>query len=147
MAETSLTQKLLIKPGVKALVVNAPDGFLAALTDTPDTARVQSATGAALSASAADHPAYDVVLLFVRSKAELDAHAGGVFDALREGGVLWISYPKKSGKIKTDINRDQGWDAVSERDFLGVTQISVDDTWSALRFRPRAEIKTLTRKF
>jgi len=49
---------------------------------------------------------------------------------------LWISYPKRSSKVETDITRDVGWDVVYKAGLEGVTQIAIDDTWSALRFRP-----------
>lgn len=138
MAEKTLVQKLLMKAGNAVVILNAPEGYLTALGPLPEKATLR--TDAAGEAA-------DVVQLFARSKTDLNAHAAAAFGVLREGGVLWICYPKKSGKIKTDINRDHGWELVSERDYHGVTQISIDDTWSALRFRPRTEIAKMTRKF
>jgi hypothetical protein len=87
------------------------------------------------------------VHLFVQNKADIDAHIGKAVAAVRTGGILWVAYPKKSGSIKTDISRDHGWEALKALDWHGVTQIALDDTWSALRMRPRDEIKTFTRKF
>jgi hypothetical protein len=79
--------------------------------------------------------------------------AGGVREAAarllplyREGGHLWLLYPKKSGRIATDITRDHGWEPVHEAGFLPVTQVAVDADWSALRFRRREEIREITRK-
>ncbi len=63
------------------------------------------------------------------------------------GGHLWMAYPKKSGPIKTDIARDHGWKPMEEQGLLPVTQVAIDDTWSALRWRRRDEIKKLTRTF
>jgi len=54
---------------------------------------------------------------------------------------LWFCYPKKTGKIKTDISRDIGWDTVAKLGYEGIRAISIDDTWSGMRFRPREEIK------
>ena len=50
--------------------------------------------------------------------------------------VLWFAYPKGTSKIKTDINRDTIRVTGEEYGIATVTAISVDDTWSALRFRP-----------
>jgi hypothetical protein len=50
--------------------------------------------------------------------------------------VLWFAYPKGTSKIKTDINRDTIRVTGEEFAITTVTAISVDDTWSALRFRP-----------
>ena len=64
----------------------------------------------------------------------------------REGRALWFAYPKKTGAIRTDLSRDHGWEPLAERGLLAVTQVAIDATWSALRFRRRAEIRTLTRR-
>jgi hypothetical protein len=64
----------------------------------------------------------------------------------REGGHLWLLYPKRSGRIATDVTRDHGWEPVHEAGFLPVAQVAVDADWSALRFRRREEIREITRK-
>ena len=51
-------------------------------------------------------------------------------------GVLWILYPKGG---RADINRDSLWPLVAVHGLRPITQIAVDETWSALRFRPLAE--------
>ena len=50
--------------------------------------------------------------------------------------VLWFAYPKGTAKIKTDINRDTIRVTGEEFGITTVTAIAIDDTWSALRFRP-----------
>lgn len=50
--------------------------------------------------------------------------------------VLWFAYPKGTSKIKTDINRDSIRETGEEYGITTVTAISINDTWSALRFRP-----------
>ncbi len=50
--------------------------------------------------------------------------------------VLWFAYPKGTSKIKTDINRDTIRVTGEEFGITTVTAISIDETWSALRFRP-----------
>ena len=62
--------------------------------------------------------------------------------ALKLGGLLWFSYPKKSSKVETDITRDVGWDALGSTGLRPVTQVAIDDTWSALRFRPVVDVKS-----
>jgi hypothetical protein len=135
MAVKTIAQKLLIKPNMTVLALNQPEDV--SLEPLPDDAKiVHSASGPV-----------EVVLLFSRSVADLNAYAEAALGAYRADSALWFCYPKKTGKIKTDINRDHGWDEVSAADFHAVTQISIDDTWSAVRFRPRSEIKVMTRKF
>ena len=52
--------------------------------------------------------------------------------ALLGSGNLWVLYPKGN---KADINRDSLWPILADFGFRPISQVSVDDTWSALRFR------------
>jgi hypothetical protein len=131
MAETILVKKLGIKDGHKLLILNAPDGYLKTLGALPE--------GAALKTDGTG--SFDFVQLFVYSVADVDSRAPAAIKALKSGGLLWVCYPKKSSKIKTDINRDAGWETMHKAEFEGVSLISIDDTWSAMRFRPRSETK------
>lgn len=83
---------------------------------------------------------------FARDAEAVAAAAQALVADYAAGGWLWICYPKKTGAIRTDISRDHGWAPVTEAGFLGVTQIAVDATWSALRFRKREEIARVTRR-
>ncbi|MAF63879.1 MULTISPECIES: hypothetical protein [Pseudomonadota] len=47
--------------------------------------------------------------------------------------------------IRSDITRDDGWESLAAQDLLPVTQVAIDNDWSALRFRYRDEIARLTR--
>ncbi len=134
MAETSLAKKLGIKPGFKLLVLKAPADYRMLLGVLPDNVDVIT--------TAQPGAVYDFVQLFVRTITELDAQAPAAIGAVKPNGLLWITYPKKSGKIKTDISRDVGWDSVTKAGWDGVTIVSIDDTWSALRFRPLTDIKS-----
>lgn len=85
-------------------------------------------------------------LAFAPDAATLDRIAAADVPHYRRGQHLWIAYPKKSSGMRTDIDRDRGWDAFAALDLHGVSQIAVSPVWSALRFRYRDEIKTFTRK-
>ena len=50
-------------------------------------------------------------------------------------GVLWITYPKGTSGVKTDLNRDKIRDYVSTQGLQAVSLISIDNTWSALRVK------------
>jgi hypothetical protein len=130
MAETSLAKKLLLKPGQRVAIMQAPEGCRAALGPLPERITV---------AETLDGP-FDLGLVFVREKAAVDRLVPLAIAALTPGGVLWLAYPKKSGKAKTDITRDVGWEAVYAMGWRPVTQIALDEVWSALRFRPEVEV-------
>jgi hypothetical protein len=83
---------------------------------------------------------------FCRDAAAVRDAAGRLLPLYREGGHLWLLYPKRTGRIATDITRDIGWEPVLAAGFLGVAQVAVDADWSALRFRLRGEIREITRR-
>jgi hypothetical protein len=53
-------------------------------------------------------------------------------ERLARAEVLWVAYPKGN---RTDINRDSLWPILGEHGMRPVTQVSIDQVWSALRFR------------
>jgi hypothetical protein len=132
MADNMLLKKLLVKPGNRVLVLNPPPGWLeGGLGPLPERVEVTGQAGGG---------GFDVVHLFVRDGGELRRFALEAVAALRPGGILWVSYPKRSSKVDTDLTRDRGWDRLDAAGWQAVTQVSVDATWSALRFRPKAEV-------
>lgn len=127
-SEKTIAQKLLIRAGYKIAILNAPQHYVPGSLPENVTIHYQL------------NGEYDLVHLFVQKIADLDAHAVAAINAVKAGGLLWISYPKKTGKIKTDITRDFGWETVEHAGWVGVTQIAIDETWSALRFRPKDDV-------
>jgi hypothetical protein len=129
---TPLVKRLQIKPRHRVRIFNAPDNYQMLLDELPE--------GVAVSDSG-EGP-FDVVHLFARNSDVLNREAQSAMAALKPGGVLWISYPKISSKVETDITRDRGWDVMTAAGWRPVTQVSIDDIWSALRFRPLSEVGT-----
>ncbi len=125
MVDSSLVKKLKLKAGQRAAVVNAPEGYLNGLRAAAGVELVDRIEGQ-----------YDWVQVFVESKAELDRLLPSVVHALKPESTLWISFPKGSSKIQTDLTRDKGWDAVQQADLKWLTLISVDETWSGFALRP-----------
>jgi len=90
---------------------------------------------------------YDFILFFVRSLADAYNQVEAIVNALEEDGHLWLCYPKgTSKKYEANINRTRAWDVLSPYDFEAVSQIAIDDDWSALRFKHVDTIKTMRRK-
>lgn len=75
-------------------------------------------------------------LIFVYNRNELLDFLGSKLKNTESDSVLWIAYPKGTSKIKTDINRDIIRGAAEDFNITTVTAISINETWSALRFRP-----------
>jgi hypothetical protein len=130
MSETSLVKKLGIRSGQRVLILNAPDGYVELLGELPN--------GVELSETRMGR--FDFVHLFVKDSTELDAYRPAAMDALEYDGLLWISYPKRSSKVKTDLTRDVLWELMKGTGLRPVTQVSLDAVWSAMRFRPKEEV-------
>ena len=116
-----VTAKLQIKPGQRVAA-------LAADRDVPPVVSTDANPPA-------DPGAADAVVAFARNQAELDSVAGPAVEAARRDKLAWIAYPK-AGKLGTDLNRDILAALLTERGVQPVRQVAIDDTWSALRFRP-----------
>jgi hypothetical protein len=124
MADSSLTRKMKRKPGGRAAILKAPAGYEAA------SFRGLEPAAASLSGK------FDWIQLFVTNKTELDKLAPKAAKALKPESILWISFPKGSSKIQTDLTRDKGWDVLKTLDLKWITLISVNETWSAFGLRP-----------
>jgi hypothetical protein len=132
MPDPSLAKKLLIKPGYRIAIVNAPEGFIDTLGFLPEgVERADTLQGA-----------FDLVLLFVRHTGELAQYGPAAIDAVKQNCILWIAYQKISAKAGSDITRDNGWDVVNALGWDGVSLIAIDSAWSAMRFKPGVSRRT-----
>ncbi|WP_157446984.1 hypothetical protein [Cytophaga aurantiaca] len=75
-------------------------------------------------------------LIFVNNKKEYITFMNKNLDKIESDSVLWFAYPKGTSGIKTDVNRDSLWAMGEEYGITSVSAISINDVWSALRFRP-----------
>jgi Protein of unknown function (DUF3052) len=125
MGEKTVAQKLGLKAGKKLLITQQPEEVAALIGALPVGAELVTA-GTRPSA---------LILMFARDKAALVKGLPACKRQLEPGGALWVAYIKGTSGQKTDINRD------SIREFVGtlgldtVSQIALDDDWSALRLK------------
>ncbi len=83
-----------------------------------------------------------------QTSAELAGWLDTAVSSLTPNGLLWIAYPKKISDLQTDLSRDQGWASVFNSGWRAVRQISIDATWSALRFSPAvSDAQTLDNQY
>ena len=116
----SVAEKLHIKPGTTLWVW--PAARLGLLGPMPNGVRVVDAIGDASSA-----------FLFVDDAATAGAVLAAHAADLKGPVYLWFCYPKGG---RADINRDSLWSMVAEHGLRPITNVAIDETWSALRFRP-----------
>ena len=120
-----LAKKLKLGPGVRAAVVGAPPGYFD---------RLEPPAGVVVGTTL-EGP-LDWIQVFVRTSGELAAIVEPLTKALAPDGRAWISYPKGSSKLQTDLTRDKGWEPLEGGRLMWLSLVSVDDTWSAFGLRP-----------
>ena len=128
--DSKLLAKLGWRPGRTMLAMGRPETLMhfAPFPPAPEIAPV------------------DVLLGFAARSADVAVLLDALLPRYLGGRRLWLAYPKKSGAIRSDLTRDKGWEALAARDLLPASLVALDETWSALRWRFRDEIRTLTRR-
>src|ERR1700744_2687658 len=99
-----VAKKLQIKPGKRWLFYNAPDKYLATIEPLPEGAEALFNVNGE----------FDGVQLFVINNTELEAGLKAVMPLLKADTVFWITYPKKSSGIKSDLEMMGNWDIVGK---------------------------------
>jgi hypothetical protein len=123
MPESSLAKKLKLKPGARAALINAPENYVHELKHDSDISQKLSGK-------------FDWIQVFAKNKKDLASFAPRAAAALKPDSILWLSFPKGSSKIQTDLTRDKGWEAIHHLDLKMINLVSVNDMWSAFALRP-----------
>lgn len=135
MSDKTVAAKLGIRPGVSVRLFAQPADLETLLGPMPtDAATHVDGKGP-----------FDTVVVFVPTSATLTTYSAAAVAALKPGGLLWLAYPKKTGTLASDMYRERAWEAFATQDWRPVTQIAIDETWSALRFRPAVDVKSTRR--
>lgn len=128
-SKTPLAQKLGIKAGTKVAALGAPVGYRKWLAPLPEDV---SFNGKAIAGSAFVH-------LFVTERRTLEKELKRLRKLLADAGVLWVSWPKKSSGVATDITEDVIRDVCLPLGFVDVKVCAVDEVWSGLKLMVRRE--------
>ncbi len=125
MPVKSIAQKLQIKENYKVLLKGEPNEYKIALGQLPQNA--------VFLENSADP--VDVVQVFVTSRKALESQLPKLKKLLKPKGILWVSYPKGTSKMKADINRDSIREYAQSIGLEAVALVALDDTGSALRLK------------
>lgn len=124
MAQT-LIQKLRIKEQLEICVINPPFDYFDTLGALPE--------GVTFSETPGKKTNY--VHLFVDSVKTLEHWYPLVAQKIPQEALLWIFFPKGTGKIKSDLTRDKGWKCLSQHPMKDLTLISFNDDWSGTLYK------------
>jgi hypothetical protein len=128
---SQLCKKLQLKAGQKALIMRAPDHYPKLLAPLPENVTISNA-----AVGSNDH-----VHLFVKNSEDLKTALAEISTFLLADTVFWIFYPKKSSGTDTDLNMMAAWEEPGNYGLRPVSSVSIDDTWTALRFKPIDQVK------
>lgn len=116
-----LPMKLGLGPGIRGAVLGAPDGYLGSLAGSGAT------LGEALS------PELSFLQLFVTRRSELSAALPAALKSLADRGALWVSWPKRSARVPTDLTEDVVRELALPLGLVDVKVCAVDSVWSGLK--------------
>jgi hypothetical protein len=126
---TPLPQKLGLKAAQKVATIDAPVGYAKLLSPLPDGVRFTKKI----------EEGAEFIHLFVSERKKLATELKRLRKLIVDTGILWVSWPKKSSGVKTDITEDVIRDVCLPLGFVDIKVCAVDETWSGLKLMVRGE--------
>ena len=121
---TPLAKKLGIKSGTRLVVVGeVPVDYKLRLQPLPERVTISSR----------GKPPFEAVHVFVTKRAELAKHLGHLRKTLAQDGYLWVSWPKRTSKVPTNITEDVIREVALPLGFVDIKVCAVSEVWSGLK--------------
>lgn len=137
---TNLIVKLNYKGQDRIALINADENFTGFLSDELKNVIIDKEIDPR-------YP-YSFIILFVNNISEVEQFTPMALHNLMADGILWFCYPKKTSKKYTsDLDRDHGWKVLNDAGLHGIRMVSIDEDWSAMRFRNVKYIKSSHDRF
>jgi hypothetical protein len=128
---TPLAKKLGFKAGHRVATVGAPANYRKLLAPLPEGIELGDKVGKST----------DIVHFFTTSKAELSKKLASWLKTLAPEAAIWVSWPKKTAKVDTDITEDTIRAVALPMGLVDVKVCAVDETWSGLKLVLRKELR------
>ena len=133
---TPLPQKLGIKPEINVALINAPANYRKLLGPAAESVTFSDSAG----------NGSEFVHFFVTKRKELERTFPHLRKKVADTAVVWVSWPKKSSGVQTDITEDVIRSVALPLGFVDVKVCAVDETWSGLKLMIRRELRGRPRK-
>jgi hypothetical protein len=126
--------RLNYKQQQRIAILNADDNFVAEITNNIDKTETDREIDP-------KYP-YSFMIVCVKTDIEVENLTSTVLHNLVADGTLWFCYPKKDSKdFYPALDRYHGWKTLNASGFYGTRVVTIDDNWSAIRFRNEKFIK------
>lgn len=126
---TPLAKKLGIKAGMVLHTVNAPENYGTLVDPLPENVTIASAQSKEL----------DLVHVFATTRSELSRSLGNYLTKIKQNGAIWVSWPKKSSGIPSEITEDTVREVAVPLGLVDIKVCAVDEVWSGLKLVIRKE--------
>lgn len=126
---TPLPQKLGIKPGTIVVLIDAPDNYRKLLGQIP--------SGVNFATRPVGNTKF--VHVFATERRVLEKHLQSLRGKIAEDAAIWVSWPKKSSGVPTDITEDVIRSVALPTGLVDIKVCAVDETWSGLKLMIRRE--------
>ncbi|MFL5733497.1 MAG: DUF3052 domain-containing protein [Chloroflexia bacterium] len=123
-SKRTLAEKLGLKAGQRVALLNAPAGYFEALGEVVGGAELVEVGPGGV----------DFIQVFTNSRLELADRFPELKRGLASAGMLWVSWPKGSSRVASDLNENVVREIGLENGLVDVKVISVDEVWSGLKF-------------
>ena len=133
---TPLAAKLGIREGGRVLLLSAPQSYRELVAPLPV---------GVVFARALDERV-DLVHLFVTERAKLIDGLATMLPKIRPDAAIWVSWPKKAAKVRTDITEDTIREVALPMGLVDIKVCAVDETWSGLKLVVRKELRRPARR-
>jgi hypothetical protein len=126
-----LAQKLGIVAGTRVLLAGSPADYRKTLGPLPPDVHIESQLAASV----------DIAHLFTAERATLEKSLAAFRRTLRPTAVVWVSWPKQSSGVATEITEDTVRKVALPMGFVDVKVCAIDDVWSGLKLVVRKELR------
>lgn len=128
-SKTPLSKKLGIKPDFLIHLINEPDNYYELVSPLPEKVTVVKGLSSEL----------DMIHLFTKERDELETQIPILMQKIKQAGMIWVSWPKKSSKVPTDVTEDVIREVILPLGLVDVKVCAIDATWSGLKVVIRKE--------
>jgi len=122
-SSTPLAKKLGIKEGSVIRLINEPSYYNELFSDMPDHVEI-AGPGKKLK---------NLIHFFTKKASELEKLLPKLKNEIVQDGIIWVSWPKKSAKVETDVSENLVRDIALATGLVDIKVCAVDDTWSGLK--------------
>jgi cell fate regulator YaaT (PSP1 superfamily) len=116
-------EKLGLQAGESVVVIGAPSDYAKLIGGVPPETKISSRISG--------NP--EMVHLFATEKKVLERHLKSLRSAISQDGAVWVSWPKKSAKVETDISEDAIREVALPMGYVDVKVCAVNEIWSGLK--------------